>query len=445
MPYHTRSFFAAIISALFFAPYVPAQEVKKIGLKEAIELGLANNKSLKLDNAKIEQVVSQYRQVKDRALPTGSINYIYNHAEIPANKFVLTDPAHPLVLPKRADIYLGTFSLQEIIFSGNKFKYAKESSELLTQVARLDIEKDKEQIVYNICNFYYMLYKLQQSKKVIDQNIQAMDRQIHQSQRFFEQGLVTKNDVLRFQLQRSNLEISNLDLETNRKIVAYNMDILLGISEKTDLVTDTLILPNIPAMQLEAYLDTAFTYRTEIKNLNLQNRITTTNIKSIRDERLPSFVVGANMYYINPALKFIPTANTYLFPITMGGTLSWNFDRLWTNKNRVGEAKIQRQQIEINQAIAVDNIKSEVNQNYQNYVEAVEKIRILETSIAQASENDKIVESKYDRNVASVTDRVDANAQLYQAEINLEIARADAGIAYFALLKSTGTIAKNNK
>ena len=57
MLYHTRSFFAATIIAFFFTMYATAQEVKKIALKEAISLGLANSKSLKLDNAKIDQAV----------------------------------------------------------------------------------------------------------------------------------------------------------------------------------------------------------------------------------------------------------------------------------------------------------------------------------------------------------------------------------------------------
>ena len=42
--------------------------------------------------------------------------------------------------------------------------------------------------------------------------------------------------------------------------------------------------------------------------------------------------------------------------------------------------------------------------------------------------------------MASVTDRIDAETLLYQAKINLEIAKADAGLAYYTLLKSTGKI-----
>jgi outer membrane protein len=67
---------------------------------------------------------------------------------------------------------------------------------------------------------------------------------------------------------------------------------------------------------------------------------------------------------------------------------------------------------------------------------------VLETSIAQATENDRLYSSRYKNNVASVTDRIDAETLLFQAKINLEIAKADAGIAYYTLLKSTGKISQ---
>jgi outer membrane protein len=114
-------------------------------------------------------------------------------------------------------------------------KYARQSTDLLTQVARLDVVNDKDQIAYDIINSYYNLYKVLQSKKVVAQNLATVDAQIKQSQRFFEQGLVTKNDVLRFQLQRSNVELNGIDLETNRRIINYNLDVLLGLPESTQL------------------------------------------------------------------------------------------------------------------------------------------------------------------------------------------------------------------
>jgi outer membrane protein TolC len=108
----------------------------------------------------------------------------------------------------------------------------------------------------------------------------------------------------------------------------------------------------------------------------------------------------------------------------------------------VTEARIERDQVTINQGITADNIRKDVNRSYQGYEEALNKIKLLQTSIDQAGENDKILQSKYKSNVASATDRADAETLLYQAQINLELAKADAGLAYYTLLKSTGKLNK---
>ncbi|MDQ3292471.1 MAG: TolC family protein, partial [Bacteroidota bacterium] len=99
-------------------------------------------------------------------------------------------------------------------------------------------------------------------------------------------------------------------------------------------------------------------------------------------------------------------------------------------------------QIEISRDLLTDQVKTEVNQNYQNYVKALERIKILETAITQARENDRTTASQYQNKVATATERVDAQSELFQAQINLELARADAQIAYYTLLKSTGKISQ---
>lgn len=434
----TLSRIGTTIILLSFFTYAQAQE-KIITLDEAIQLGLENSKQLKLSQSRVDKAISQYNQVKDKALPTASTSFAYNHSEILNDQFQI-GKEEPFDLPARSDVYIGTASVQQLIFQGNKLKFAKESTNLLTQVARLDIDKDKQNITYSIVNAYYNLYKVLQSEKVVEQNLQVIDRQIKQSQRFFEQGIVTKNDVLRFQLEKSNIQLTGLDLENNRKVVNYNLDILLGLPESTVLKINEIADNQSIAMGLPSYIDNALSNREELKQISLQTQVADYNIKSVKAELLPTFGVGAKMYYINPSGKFIPPVNQFLAPVSIAATLSWNLGNLWTNKNKVAEARIQKEETQINEGILQDQIKTEVNKDYQNYLKSVERIKILQTSITQAQENDKILESKYENTIASVTDRIDANNQLFQSQINLELAKADAMLAYYTLLKSTGTL-----
>jgi len=194
----------AVVAIVSVSPAL-AQD-KTLSLDEAIKLGLQNSKVLKLSQSKIDAAVSQYNQAKDLVLPGGKASYGYNRAEIPANRLAL-GPKTSISLPGSADAYLGIVTLNETIFAGGKLKLAQQSTDLLTKVAKLDADKDKDAITFDVISLYYNLYKVLQSIKVVQQNLGAIDQQIKQSQRFFEQGLVTKNDVLRFQLQRSNIQL----------------------------------------------------------------------------------------------------------------------------------------------------------------------------------------------------------------------------------------------
>jgi outer membrane protein len=108
---------------------------------------------------------------------------------------------------------------------------------------------------------------------VVDQNLTTIDAQIKQSQRFFDQGIVTKNDVLRFQLQRSNIELNGIDLENNRRIINYNMDILLGLPEGTQLNIAQITETDHSAAPLTAYLDTRQANRPEFKQMTCAHRL----------------------------------------------------------------------------------------------------------------------------------------------------------------------------
>ncbi len=433
---------AIVLSLLLMTLMVKkaAAQERTITLTEAIKLGLDNSKVLKLSQSKIEQAVSQYNQAKDRELPTGDVSFGYNRAEIPAN--TLDFGPSVIHLPKSADAYLGIASVKESLFDGHRLKYAQESTNLLTSIARLDAVKDKDQIAYEIISAYYNLYKVLQSKKVVNQNLETIDQQIHQSQRFFDQGLVTKNDVLRFQLQRANIELTGIDLESNRKIINYNLDILLGLPETTQLNIEQINEANREPGPLSTYVDTAITNRQELAQLDLRNRVAETNIKSIEANTSPNLSASAGGYYVDVSGNPLPRSGSFITPITIGLTASWNFGTLWTNKNKIAEAKIQLNQVGISKSITLDNVKNEVNQTYQNYVTALNKIKLLQTSIEQAGENNNILASKYKSNIASATDRADAETLLYQAQINLELAKADAGLAYYTLLKSTGKLNK---
>ena len=434
--------YSLLLFAFFCANVAYGQETKFLTLKDAVSLGLANSKNLQLSQLKIEEAISVYNQAVDLALPTANTSAIYNHAEIPSHTLQLGSGS-PIKLPKSADAFIGTLGVQELIFAGNKLKYAKESTSILKNLATLGLDSAKEDVIVSIVSTYLNLYKIAASKEIINQNLLALDQQYKQTKRFFEQGLVTKNDVLKVQLQKSNVELISLDLDKNQNIVNYNLNVMLGLPENTILKTAALINIRNENPNFNNFLDSAMLRRFEIKKIDYRVALTDKNILSTKANTLPTFGVGLNAYYVNPSGSFIPPVNQFITPITLGATLSWNISSLWNNKNKLAEKVFIKQEAVLYKSIFIDQLKKDVNVKYQNYLQSLNNIKLLTITIQQASENAQIVQSKYSNNIASITEKLDADTQLFQSKINLEISKADAELAYYNLLKSTGQILSN--
>jgi outer membrane protein len=65
---------------------------------------------------------------------------------------------------------------------------------------------------------------------------------------------------------------------------------------------------------------------------------------------------------------------------------------------------------------------------------------VYQTAIAQADENYKIVRNKFQNQLATTTDLLDADVAQLQARLNSAFAKADASVAYNKLLQTAGLL-----
>ena len=434
------------IGLLVTVMYVNAQSIttKTLSLEEAVQLGVQNSKQLVLSKNKIEQAVSRLDQAKDATLPSAKISAGYSHALMLSRNFALPaadgQDAKSMRFPFDNTLYQATISVNEPIFAGHQFRYAKESTNLLIQSAKLDAEKDKDDIVYNIIKAYINYYKIQQNQKIVAQNLQDVEHKLAEIKKFEEQGLATRNDVLRFELQRSNIELMQIELENNRKVVNYDLDILLGLPESTDVQVQDVIYKLDMNNALDVYLKQALQDRKEFGSLGYQDKLAEINVKKIKDEKLPTVGVGGSLYYINPGKDIIPKSGSYLAPFVVGINASWDIAGLFKNKSKLTEAHLQKQEVAAQRNLLADQVKMDVNRAYTQYQQSLQKIKVLEDAVKQAAENERITESKFRNNLVTTTDRIDAQTLLYESRLNLELAKADATAAYYTLMKATGHI-----
>lgn len=410
-------------------------------LEQAVKMGLDNSKALKVSVAKSEIASEKLSQFKASTLP--SVNASAGYTRLSD----LTPPT--LTFPG-----LGTFSLfpifvnnyatrvavYEPIFAGFRARHTLESSQFLEKAAQLDYEKDKEEAVINIISAYYNLYKLNISKKLLEQNAEQVKHHLTDIQNMGQQGLATTNDVLKAQLQLDNIQLGKLDMENAYAVALFNFNIMIGQDNKSFQLDSAAMFRSNPLNTYESYLQKALAERPDIKAADYRTKTGDANIKIAKGAYYPLVAVAGNYYVSNPNPRIIPPEQRWVNTWDAGISLNWDLMGLYTNKHKVVEALTVQKQNQAMYDLSIDQAKMEVNQNFITNQESVQKINVAQNTIKQAEENYRVMQNRFNERVATVTDLLDANIILLQAKMNLETAKADAEVSYYKLIKSTGTL-----
>ena len=200
------------------------QDIKKISLQEAFDLAAQNSKQLMVDSLKIQALDFKKKQAQNAMLPVVGVSTSYtrlsgNIDELPPINFMGKD----IVLNKQIlNQYNNRVSVQQPIFQGLKNWNTMKSIGQLKIATDLDRQKDQQDIKLNVIQTYYNLYKLQQTKIVLDSNITQTQVRVNDISKFKNAGLALNNDVMRAELQKTNLLVSQADVESAIDITNFN-------------------------------------------------------------------------------------------------------------------------------------------------------------------------------------------------------------------------------
>lgn len=139
---------------------------KQLSLDEAVQLGIQNSKSLKIDAAKIEEATADLLEAKNRQLPELKVSGSYMYLPIKPNIDLKLPGVSAAGGPEVHQVAYGSANLSVPIYSGGRIKYGIQSAKYLVEASKLSTENDKIAIAYNVAQAYNNLFKANQSIKV---------------------------------------------------------------------------------------------------------------------------------------------------------------------------------------------------------------------------------------------------------------------------------------
>ena len=428
------------IIAILFAQVSISQQTRTLNLKEVIDLSIKNSKQLKASKARIDGIIAQVKEAEENRLPNFNVSGSYirlssANIDLKSNSNNNTGNGSS---PKISQALYGIANLSYPVYEGGRIKYGIQSAKYLEEATKLDADNDKEAVILNTMNAFSNLYKAGAAINVVRESLGSSRQRDTTFSRLEQNGILARNDLLKAELQTSNIELSLLDAENNWRLANITMDLILGLPEDTELTIDTTAFHQTTSIKnIDEYEQLAIQNRKDVQALSFRKKAAGTAIKSAKTEGYPTIALTGG--YI---AAYVPNFITITNAINAGVGIQYNLASLWKTNTRLQQAKAREQELQANEDQLNDVIRVQVNQDYQNYLLSRKRIDVYLKAFQQASENFRITKNKYENSLANVTDLLDADVALTQAKLNVSVSRADAMLAYNRLLHTTGLISQ---
>lgn len=170
----------------------------------------------------------------------------------------LSKPTHP-DMPDWSHNY--NVEVTQPLYLGGKIRGTIRRATLQKQVASLYTANDQADIKLSLLRQYMDLFALYKETEVLARNIEESRRRLEDIRRLWKEGIVTRNDEIRSELQLTNDDLALREAKDNITIVSQQLDIVLGLDETLLLLPDTTLLSaGVTLGSCEAYIQQAYTH-----------------------------------------------------------------------------------------------------------------------------------------------------------------------------------------
>lgn len=414
-----------------------SQQAYSLTLDELFRLGTEN--SLRLQATRMQEVIAADKEktVQTSRLPDISIGATTGYIGRPTVfRQGLSQPVHP-DMPDWSHNY--NVEVTQPIYRGGKIHYTIKRSSLEKQIAALNSTNDKAEIKLLLLGQYMDLFSLYKQKEVFARNVEESARRLEDIRRLKKEGIITRNDELRSELQLTNDQLAYREANDNIAIVSQQLDVVLGLDETLLLQPDTGLL--YTAVSLESsdeYVRQAYENYPELQIARYNTRLAENDIRLSKADYLPSLSLRAANTLARPLSTTMEDMFSNNWNIAL--SLSYNLSSLYQNKHKVHEAR-QYVNIRKNREEQVrQDIRVNVKSAWIKHHEALDRVEALLLSVRQAEENYRIVRNRYLNQLSILTDLLDASSIRLEAELQLTNARTEVIYSYYQLMRSCGNL-----
>jgi outer membrane protein TolC len=327
---------------------------------------------------------------------------------------------------------IGGVMATQPIFVGGQIINGNRLAKVGAEVSRLQRQMTENEVILATERFFWQLVSLKEKMKTVESAEVMLARILKDVTVAVEAGLTTRNDLLRVELEQNRLESGKLKLANALQILKLALAQHIGLESPDFDVDADANLNKVPNL---VKVSPTMTPRHNTETLNSQFLILNSQDVENRPEYklLEQSVEVARLQHKMELGKLLPTVaigagyNYMRFDWDKSGGLKNNFGMLFATVSVPitdwwgGSHALKRKKIELLRAENTKREKSQLLQLQMQQIanelqEAQRQVLLAQKSIASAEQNLKISRDNYTAGILTLSDLLEAQNLLQQAQ-----------------------------
>lgn len=420
-------------------------------LDSALTLAVKNNLDIKKSQMEISRAKAVKNEVRGNYFPRVEIMGGAYHALNPILEYSIDDIPNAnardilnslyaeygaaMGLQKSLQVFqqtaMASATAVQPVFMGGKITAGNKLADIGVKAADLQSDVTKRDILLTVEENYWLIIGLEEKRQTIEAVELLLDTLHFQVQKAIAAGVAMNNDLLSVELRQNEIEEQQQKLNNGIKLarlaLSYNIGIPVdSIKELQNRVDNDTILPS--------FEENVISNRPEHQLLDCKIKSEELQKKMALADALPQIAIGATYSYFGfSSTKYktgsnaLPSGNIWnnrdnglLFLTVKIPLSSWGMTSYKLKQHSASIAEAQIDKLNLTQKMTLQE-----KQAHNSMTEAYSQIKRQQHGLISAQENLRLTRLNYDAGLTGITELLQAQTLLLQAQNNLTDARIE--------------------
>ena len=326
----------------------------------------------------------------------------------------------------------GVVTAVQPIFAGGRIWNGNRLASLGEDVSEYKNRLSQNEVLLKTEEQYWLVVSLNEKTKTVQRFEDLLNSLLAQVEDAYKSGLVTKNDMLKVKVKKSEVLLNKSKLENGRRLAMMAFCQHIGIPYDSLLVlSDSLSLEASPE---SFYVDNtdALKSRSEYHLLQASVRAEELESRMKLGEYLPEAGIGVGELY----MKMDASKDRSLGMVF--GTVSIPISGWWEASHTLQERSIKEEMAHNSMKENSELLLLQMQKAWQDLTDARKQVLLSEEVKTQADENLKVNQDSYNNGMSNLSDLLEAQALQQQTSEQVIDAKAGYRNKQTAYLQVTG-------